>query len=539
MRSTPLMIRLSSWLTGCSLVFTAVLGACTPAGRTPSPPESQATATATAVEKPSSYPPPALPTATVTPEIGRDANGYRPAPHSSGDSPLLWADYVPLETGDDGPFLVRLQDLLTAVDPEGLVALMGPGPEGDAFQFAYLEATEGLGETTRPEMLAALRRLFAAGSRPVIQGYFPGAGDFHEPESSLAVVIDGWQGAFDLPTPESEEIGMGLPAAPGDTAIWRFQRDGEGWRWRAWHYRKLGYGPTVEAFANLFGSEEHPLTYRVVRPRRLFPTPAVEDTAEKPSPDGHWVARTVTGKGNVIDPRDERSFRLYRALEVADITGKVVWRPVDVWEGDGFPRTYTRIFAWHPDSRWLLYSTFSVSDGCGGLPSDDLQQIDVTTGISGTLGLTGWGFTLDPSGRRLAWVSRASDSTGEVHVRALDTGREVTGTLPADLPALLGWSPDGRTVALSMSFDPSGPCGEMTRSGLALFDTASAKVRTLLPPAPGRVQLDAWTPDGVLVVSTYEVADLDSEGDDKLLRTVTLDAETGQVRPDIAPTAAP
>lgn len=535
MRSSPSMVPLTSWLASCGLVVAATLGACQPPGATPSAPVPPTAATAS--EEPSAYPPPGLPTATATPEVGRDANGYRPAPPTDGDSRLQWADYVPLEVGEDGPFLVRLQDLLTSGDPEGLVALMGPGPAGDAFQFAYLEATEGIGNTTRPDMLAALRRLFAAGSRPVIQGYFPGAGDFNEPESSLAVVIDGWQGAFDLPTPEIEEVGMGLPDAPGDTAVWRFERDGDAWRWRGWHYLDGGYGPTVEAFANLFGSDEHPLTYRVVRPRLLFPTPAVEETAEKPSPDGRWVARTVTGKGNVIDPRDERSFRLYRALEVADTTGKVVWRPVESWDGDGFPRTYTQIFAWHPDSQWLLYSTFSVSDGCGGLPSDDLQQIDVTTGISGTLGLAGWGFTLDPSGRRLAWVSKASDNTGEAHVRDLDTGREVTGTLPADVLDLLGWSPDGRTVALSMSFDPSGPCGEMTRSGLALFDTASAKVRTLLPPAPGRVQLDAWTPDGVLVVSTYEVIDFAS--DDKLLRTVYLDAETGQVRPDITPTAAP
>lgn len=491
-------------------------------------------ASETAAQISAAYPPPA--TATETPEPGRDDAGYRPAPWTfDGNERLLSVDYFPLEFGLAGPFLARLSQLLGTRDAESLTALMGPGATGESLRFEILVETEGPPDVSSAEMSHALKRLYAAGSRPLIQGYFLETGERKDPDVSLAVVIDGWRGDFGFVATQPSGPGMALPVAVSDTVIWRFERDDDDWRWRSWDYLDGSYQRTVLAFARMFGprasASVDTVAYRVVRPLEIWPTPEVEETHDVPSPDGRWVARVTTGVGSLIDPRDDSSWRSYRALEVIDTTGKNVLRPVEAWDGDGFPRTYTQVFAWRPDSRQLLYSTIYLGDGCGGESGGNLERLDIATGTSEPVDV-GSTPVLDRGGQRLAGVAKSAAGVDQIRVLDLDSGATITGTVATGDVNGLAWSPDGLQLAATTGFDPSGPCSEPSRSGLVLFDTTTGNVRTLLEPQSGQRLVSAWQPEGVLAVEMSDTWDGPS-------RTVYLDAATGEERRDITPTPAP
>jgi hypothetical protein len=458
------------------------------------------------------YPPP-RPAATTVPEPGRDDAGYRPAPHIAHDFEdgydEVSIDYVPLESGPEGAFLSKLQALLDNRDAAGLARLAGIDPSAkESFQFACLADTDACpGEVPDGQLESVLRQLFEAGSRPMVQGYFglPNAESGLPGDLGLAVVIDGWRGSPQVvePTGIDGDVypSFGVPDPVRDTAVWSFEVDGGGdeRRWNRWHYETFDgrYDHTLDAYHSMFLSTVRWPTYEVVRLTSALPTPVASPTLELPSPDGRWTARVYEYGGmQLLDSRDPDSLRQYRAIEVADGAGKVVWRPVAAWDREGAGGPCSWLFGWRPDSAELLYHDTECGDGCGWPFEDDLQRLDIRTGAVQPANVAGADHILDPTGRRLAYVTGGTEQP-RIAVTDLDTSTAVSATLAADYGERPAWSPDGRSVALTLLHDVE-PCVRPARTSIARFDVDTGRLTELLAPEATYWQVAAWRADGTI-----------------------------------------
>jgi hypothetical protein len=194
------------------------------------------------------YPPPVPPTSQpLNPELKVDRFGRFPSPSGVLDEP------VPLNALPYGKLLGDLQSRLDARDAGGLAARLGEDHDGDGGTDALLYGVgmwEG-GDTWAPARVnAALETMFAAGSRPVVQGYFA-AGPVAELvgfDGCVGVVTCCWTGGVAFSTPDpAPGYGEALPEElPSGAFGWTLcQGLPDDWRWNEWLWSESS-GPTSE-----------------------------------------------------------------------------------------------------------------------------------------------------------------------------------------------------------------------------------------------------------------------------------------------------
>jgi hypothetical protein len=173
------------------------------------------------------YPPPATP--TVTPEPGPE--GVFPPPNLT---------YRMVQRGGS-PYAALIAALETAFAGRA-GASFGPWVDGAGAGLAmeYPGATEGFGIHLTPFSAAnLLDGLFAAGSDPVVQGYFeqPGCDGLGSGSPCWPTfVTTGWQGPVPMPTKHpSETLGPPTPPnVPVGAAAWEMVPEAGGPYWVGW-----------------------------------------------------------------------------------------------------------------------------------------------------------------------------------------------------------------------------------------------------------------------------------------------------------------
>ena len=113
---------------------------------------------------------------------------------------------------------------------------------------------------------------------------------------------------------------------------------------------------------------------------------------------------------------------------------------------------------------------------------------------------------LDPQGRRLAGFAQSPDRSWRACVWDAETGAEVARLQLPDpelvpVATSLAFSPDGQRVAASIGFrSPSGTF-DSTRSGLAVWDVASGRLKKVGQDRLGAI---AFSPDGTRIAGVYD-----------------------------------
>jgi hypothetical protein len=173
------------------------------------------------------YPPPATPTVTPEPDHG----GVFPPPLISHQVVLRRAS----------PYADRINNLEAALAGKAGTAFQGwIDGAGAGLPLEYAGATEGFGARLSPLATGSmLEALFAAGSQPVVQGYFetPGCrGGQGDRMCWPTFVTTGWQGPVPMPTKHpAESLGPPTPAdVPIGAAAWEITSEATGPYWMAW-----------------------------------------------------------------------------------------------------------------------------------------------------------------------------------------------------------------------------------------------------------------------------------------------------------------
>lgn len=503
------------------------------ASRTPLPADRRNAETALPAEERSPEAARSNGTERTASRLGRspipNADGYWPAPDVDGP---WYPDYRPFDRDPEGRFARGVQALLDARDAEGLAALIVALPDSPAeLDFGRLDGPERPLRVSRDAIARAIGRLFGAGSAPVVQGWF--ASD-PAPDGSprvLSLVLGGWQGRIDRLNATGPDSDVSRPASGTKILVWRFERESEAWRWRGWRWSETDYAATLDAIVGDEAPSGGWLTYAVPRPDRDWVPGDIRVESRLASPDGTWLAEVRLGDGRVIEPRDGRSWRSYRALVITDAAGNPRFEPETAWDADGFPGSWTRILGWTPDSRRLLLLSGSTADGCEmGQAFSSAKLQDLLTGNLETLPW-GAGHRFDPSGYRLAYAFDPPDSTATattrrgLAVRDLRDGATLSVTLEADSVESLTWSPSGDALAFVTGFEFE-VCDGWARTGLARFDLESGTTRTLRVAGPARLGIVAWRDDGLL-----ELTDSATPRDRSAAR-ILVDALTGEMRSD-------
>ena len=515
--------RRSRWEIGMHVALGALaLAGC---GRAPVPVGTPLADSRSTALPPATTPPPQTATADI--DMTPDAAGYfvSPGPFLRG-----FPEYIRLDEGPAGPFMQELQDRLVARDIAWLKGLVDAGADASS-GLTYRELTadgpRAPGDSIDTD--AILERLTRPAASSVVQGYFASHGEdlvtFSwsppadvEAMDHLAVVVAGWDGP--AVSPESAVQAGDEPAL--GTAIWRFERRGQVWRWHAWEWVAGGdYRATSAALERSFASPGSgmPATYYIVRPANRWPKPVPTIDTELASPDGRWLARAVRSDAALIDPRDPKSLRSHSAVEVLDAEGDVIDKPLSFWEAGGFGAPVPGIVRWRLGGRELILADWRSGDGCVLHGGGQLYRYDPVARTKALLPV-GPDSTSDPTDRWLASVGPDG-----IAIHDLDAGTTVSATFTARVEEYFDatWAPDSSAVAFTI-VDEYRDCADYRRSHVVRFDRDGGPPRDLTRSAPGGWRVERWHEDGRLevVVKGPRLA-----SGEEPTRTVWLDAATG------------
>ncbi len=451
--------------------------------------------------------------ATSTPVYRPDDDGLyvSPGPALTGS-----AVYLPLEAGPAGAFLAEVQERLRMRDETWLTESIGDGDTVNRTQgtlwFHAIGEDEPIGSLREHEVAGLLTELFAAGSRPILQGYFASRGEtpvfvsFDEPQTlagldTVDVVTTGWQG-------ESASFGDDFDSAP-QAASWRFERSGTTWHWSSWSWSSPDeYSATVAATErHLMASRESRYSiYHVVRPENRWPTPDIAQTRDVPSPDGQWVAREISGNSQEIDPREPDTKLAYVGIELVHEPTDRRWQMNEHWQSGDIGSTTPSVFAWLPDGGTVILDNVICGDGCVSHCSHTLSAFDTETQSPRLLPYVGSDPTLDPTGQFIAGLgSGDTDARNELVVSVLDlaTMKVVSAPFFGEEFGFLAWAPDGSALVFTIA-DQYEMCAEFPASHLVRFDIETAQLTALTTVDERFRRVSAWQPEGVLEVMVFD-----------------------------------
>lgn len=176
------------------------------------------------------YPPPEgtqpPPAPSATPSV--DADGYYPPPvgHTERIETIVESPYTEI--------LMQLHAVFESGDPSFLVERVTER-FGVTLYDATLLNTEGGTVLDATDANTALGGFFAAGSRPVIQGYFESG---ETGPSCLVVVASPFIGSVEHPgAADPDPYGPQAPShIPAESAGFGVCQDGDDWLWNEWAY---------------------------------------------------------------------------------------------------------------------------------------------------------------------------------------------------------------------------------------------------------------------------------------------------------------
>ena len=180
---------------------------------------------------------------------------------------------------------------------------------------------------------------------------------------------------------------------------------------------------------------------------------------------------------------------------------------VDVWDvvsGRRMQRYQPKYFesygaALSPDGRQFVASThiadlalFSVKTG---------QKIrDLSVKIPHSTGFYTNSLAFSPNGKWIIGAGGFMESSGNVAVWEAQSGQVKWSHVIADYGVAIAWSPDGLRVAVGTSYDTTyDDPKDLHRPTGAPIWSANGKWQRSLHRVPGRINMLAWSPDGVIL----------------------------------------
>jgi hypothetical protein len=232
------------------------------------------------------------------------------------------------------------------------------------------------------------------------------------------------------------------------------------------------------------------------------------------SPDGMWRAR-----GEALIPA-EGADQYHVELQIEKLGGDVVWSVLDEWSHFGLGYTLPTPILWSADGQYFYYTNRPIPDGCAPFVNgSDLQRVNLLDGsaveLVPSLGIS---LGLSPDEGTLAYFGYGGRG---LVLRDIASGEErETGFLPEENAAsgAIVWSPDGSTLAFTVTYDFCDPLEARTHSILRM-DVETGEATTLIESSPGLYTTEGWTEAG-------QVWLVDQEG-----QYWSMDPDTGDVIP--------
>jgi len=207
------------------------------------------------------------------------------------------------------------------------------------------------------------------------------------------------------------------------------------------------------------------------------------------SPDGGWIAETTVAfpfEGSDID-------QMYTGLTIRRADGKVEWKVVDEWGMIGLGWSYPQPVRWSKDGRSLYYTYELVPDGGLVFPIElGLYKVDLKSGRVTELFSRkqdfAW-FSLSPDEKTVAYIKdrdseRKPLSVVSLVLRDLDSGKERAVVIgprdPRRLVAQIIWSPDGKSLAITLSIGAYDVVEDGEFTSILLVDTVSLAVKPIV-----------------------------------------------------------
>jgi hypothetical protein len=224
--------------------------------------------------------------------------------------------------------------------------------------------------------------------------------------------------------------------------------------------------------------------------------------------DGTWTA-----VGLIAFPKQNRSGQLaYVHLTIFRSDAKMRWSIIDGWQeiGLGFPRPVP--LRWSHDGRYFYFSHFVIPDGCSVFDDlSDVQRVDLRDGsIAELLPLSAMGLALAPDETRVAYVGYGDRGLilkdlaagSEEEIKIDPGGNYEAGNLL--------WSPDGKSLALTLATSPCEGSREVSkniwaRSTSILLVNATTLEQRILVKEDSRLFIGVeWTEPGRITLKASD-----------------------------------
>ena len=217
----------------------------------------------------------------------------------------------------------------------------------------------------------------------------------------------------------------------------------------------------------------------------------VPNTWQSISPDDQWIA-----EGGMEGPFLEGDQEKYRTrLTVRRVNGQVTWPVIDQVANYGLGYTVPAPLHWSADGQSLYITNQPVPNGCAlFVNGSDLLRVDLATGhVAELVPAVGSSLALSPDETQLAYVGWGADT--ELNVQPLAGGDRVRVPLASGRDAVqagnLVWSPDGKSLLLTVAFNPCEE-GRWTQS-IVRVDLAPVSQKVLVDRDARRLDTVSWS----------------------------------------------
>ena len=245
---------------------------------------------------------------------------------------------------------------------------------------------------------------------------------------------------------------------------------------------------------------------------RLSPTSAVGDnsnasddklaTSFSQSADGRWIAEGWLD----FNVEDGILMGYDTILQVSQADGPVTWTLADYLQNPGLGATIPEIVRWSSDGQYAYFSNRSMTDGCGDFVNgSDLFKADLETGeVIELMPPLARSLSLSPDESIVAYLPWGS--MPDLVLRNVVTGsqRTLVWDIVFDVAGYMVWSPDGQSVAMTLS-SSSCPFPGSVHS-IAVVDVETLTPTIVLQNDESGFVTAAWSETGDLVLQ-----DLDGE----------------------------
>jgi hypothetical protein len=179
----------------------------------------------------------------------------------------------------------------------------------------------------------------------------------------------------------------------------------------------------------------------------------VDPTLTSPSPNGEWIAM-VSLLADV--PVGDASYYTTQ-LKVRYTKSFIEWIPLEYVSHWGLGYTFPEPFHWSEDGNFLYFTNRKVVDGCSLFTNGgDLRSLNLIDGtVTEIIPTVGNHLALSEDENLLAYTTWGNPP--DLVIRDMESGEERRTPLDADQAGSIVWSPDSKTLVLTLASQPCLP----------------------------------------------------------------------------------